>query len=73
MVVILNFSSNQYEHYRFKVSKNKGCFVEVLNSDDPKYNGSGGVNNYQINIDEGNEIGIKIPSFGDIILKYKNK
>ena len=73
MVVILNFSSVQFEHYRFKVNKNKGYFVEVLNSDNPIYNGYGCVNDYKINIDEGNEIGIKVPSFGAIILKYRSK
>ena len=72
MLIVLNFSSVQFEHYRFKTSVNKGHFVELINSDKDIYNGYGCVNNYDIGIDN-YEIGIKIPSFGAIILKHKNK
>ena len=72
MVVILNFSSIQYEHYRFKVSKDKGYYVELLNSDKDIYNGYNFVNDYKIGIDNG-EIGIKIPSFSAVVLKYRCK
>lgn len=72
IIVILNFSSVQFEHYRFKTSKNKGHFVELINTDKDIYNGYGCVNNYNMEIENG-EIGIKIPSFGAMILKYKNK
>lgn len=70
MIVILNFSSIQYEHYRFKVFKSKGYYEEILNSDQDIYNGYNFVNNYKIGIDN-NEIGIKIPSFGAIVLKHR--
>ena len=70
MIVILNFYSIQYEHYRFKVSKSKGYYEEILNSDQDIYNGYNFVNNYKIGIDN-NEIGIKIPSFGAIVLKHR--
>ena len=70
MVVILNFSSVQFEHYRFKVSQNSGHYVELLNSDKDIYNGYGCVNEYNIGI-ENNEIGIRIPSFGAVVLKHK--
>lgn len=72
IVVVLNFSSIQYEHYRFKVSKDKGHYVEILNSDKDIYNGYNHINDYNILIND-NEIGIKIPSFGAVVLKHKNK
>ena len=71
-VVVLNFSSVQYEHYRFNVSNGDGHYVELLNSDQHIYSGYGCINNYDIHI-ENNEIGIKIPSFGAIVLKHKKK
>ena len=70
MVIVLNFSATQYEHYRFKVSENKGHYVELLNSDKDIYNGYACVNDYVIGI-ENNEIGIKVPSFGAVVLKHK--
>ena len=72
MVIVLNFSANQYDHYRFKVSENSGYYVEALNSDTDIYNGYGCVNNYNIGI-ENNEIGIRVPSFGAVVLKHKVK
>ena len=72
MVIVLNFSANQYDHYRFKVSENSGYYVEALNSDTDIYNGYGCVNNYNIGIDN-NEIGIRVPSFGAVVLKHKSK
>lgn len=72
IVVILNFSSVQFEHYRFNVSKHEGRYVELINSDNHIYNGYGFVNDYDIAISN-NEIGIKIASFSGIILKYRKK
>ena len=51
MVVVLNFSSIQYDHYRFNVSENNGYYEEVINSDKDIYNGYSCTNNYQILID----------------------
>ena len=62
----------QYEYYRFNVSNGDGYYVELLNSDQHIYSGYGCINNYDIHI-ENNEIGIKIPSFGAIVLKHKKK
>lgn len=72
-IIVLNFSSTQFEHYRFNVSKDDGYFEEVLNSDSYTYNGYGFVNDYKIMVDKNKEIGIKIASFAAIVLKYKNK
>lgn len=72
VVVVLNFSSIQYEHYRFHVSNSSGYYVELLNSDQHIYSGYGCINNYNIHIDN-NEIGIKIPSFGAVVLKHRKK
>lgn len=72
IVVILNFSSTQFEHYRFKVSKEKGYYEELINTDNIKYGGYNFINNYKIHIDSNNEIGIKIASFSAIVLKYRN-
>lgn len=72
IIVILNFSANQYDHYQFEVDKTSGHFVEILNTDNYIYNGYGFINNYDIKINN-KKIGIKIPSFGAIVLKYKNK
>ncbi len=71
IVVILNFSSVQYEHYRFKVTKTKGYYMEILNSDKNIYNGYHFLNDYPIFVNDNQEIGIKIASFSAIILKYK--
>ena len=73
MVIILNFSSLSYEHYRFKVSKTHGNYKEILNSDDEKYGGYNFTNNYNIKIDKNNEIGVRIASFSALILKYSKK
>ena len=70
IIVILNFSSVQFENYRFKVSYPDGYYEEIINSDDYKYNGYGFINNYRIGIDN-NEIGIKIASFAGIVLKHR--
>ncbi len=72
MIIILNFSSIQYEHYRFKVFKEKGFYLEILNSDKNIYNGYHFINDYPIQICE-KEIGIRLASFSAVILKYKNK
>ncbi len=69
IVVILNFSTIQYDYYCFDVTY-KGKYIEILNSDDYKYNGYGCINNYDICLNENNQIGIKIPSLGAIILKF---
>ena len=73
MVVVLNFSSIQYDHYRFNVSENNGYYEEVINSDKDIYNGYSCTNNYPILIDENQTIGIKIPTFGAIVLKHKKE
>lgn len=73
LVVILNFSATQYEHYRLKVTPKRGYYEEILNSDQSIYNGYGCCNDYIIEIADNQTIGIKIPTFGAIILKYKNK
>lgn len=73
VVVILNFSATQFEHYRFKVSKGNGIYKEIINTDSKKYGGYNFINNYEIQIDKKQEIGIKIASFSGIVLKYKNK
>lgn len=69
MIIVLNFSSSHFEHYRFNVSKNDGHFVELLNTDDYKYNGYGFVNNYDMKI-ENNQIGIRLQSFSAVVLEY---
>lgn len=70
LITILNFSSNQYEHYRFFVPMKTGTYQEILNSDQNIYHGNHFVNHYTIQIDENQSIGIKIPAFGAVILKY---
>ena len=71
-IIVLNFSSTQFEHYRFNVAKDNGYFEEVLNSDNYIYNGYGFINDYKIMVDKNKEIGIKIASFAAIVLKYRN-
>ena len=73
LVIVLNFSSVHFEHYRFKVDKRDGYFIEILNSDKDIYNGYNFINDYDIQIDNNQEIGIKIQSFSACILKYKHK
>ena len=69
IIVVLNFSTSHFEHYRFNVSKSHGHYYEMINSDDYKYNGYGFINNYDIYIDN-NQIGIKLQSFSAVVLKH---
>ena len=54
------------------MSKEKGYYEELINTDNIKYGGYNFINNYKIHIDSNKEIGIKIASFSAIVLKYRN-
>lgn len=73
MIIVLNFSSISYEHYCFKVSLNKGYYQEILNTDEIKYGGYGFVNNYNIYVNNHQQIGIKVASFSAMVLKHHRK
>ena len=77
MVVVLNFTPVVHEKYEIGVPS-KGTYVEVYNSDDKKYWGSGVVNNKLI-AKKGEKHGkaytlsLTLPPLAGIILKIKKK
>jgi len=73
ILVVLNFSGTQFDYYKFKTSKQKGYFYEVINSDNPIYNGYGCLNTSDNKIDKDGCICIKIPAFSGMVFKYKSK
>lgn len=70
LITVLNFSGIRFDHYRFFVPAKNGAYAEILNSDQNIYNGDHFVNDYTIKIDSNQTIGIRIPAFGAILLKY---
>lgn len=69
LIIVLNFSGNNFEHFKFNVNKSSGKYKEILNSDAYPYHGKNKINNYDIEINN-QSIGIKIPEFGALIIKY---
>ncbi|OON94223.1 MAG: 1,4-alpha-glucan branching enzyme, partial [Epulopiscium sp. Nele67-Bin001] len=76
LVVVLNFSLNAYEQYEIGVSR-MGNYVEVFNSDDEKYSGSGVVNTQVISaVDKSvqykpHSIIMRVPPLGMSILEWQ--
>ena len=78
LLCAINFSPNTYEDYRF------GCppvkeYVEVFNSDDPKYGGAGVGNaapckvSWEPSHGQETSVAIRIPPFGAVFLKGEGK
>ncbi len=78
LLCAINFSPNTYEDYRF------GCppvkeYVEVFNSDDPKYGGTGVGNaapckvSWEPSHGQETSVAIRIPPFGAVFLKGEGK
>ena len=78
LLCAINFSPNTYEDYRF------GCppvkeYVEVFNSDDPKYGGTGAGNaapckvSWEPSHGQETSVAIRIPPFGAVFLKGQGK
>lgn len=76
-IIILNFAPMQYDYYRFGVNKTSGYYKEVLNSDEFRFNGNNYINENNLQINnipshgKSHSIGLRIPSFGALILKHK--
>lgn len=75
IIVLINFSSNVISNYRIGLPR-KGNLVEILNSDDPIFGGSGVVNNSKISSEKINWNGrecsteVKLPPLAVTFFKY---
>ncbi len=78
LVCAINFNPNTYEDYRF------GCppvkeYVEVFNSDEAKYGGTGAVNAAPCKVEwkpshgQESSVSIRIPPFGAVFLRGQGK
>ena len=78
LVCAINFNPNTYEDYRF------GCppvkeYLEVFNSDDVKYGGTGAVNAAPCKVEwkpshgQESSVAIRIPPFGAVFLRGQGK
>ncbi|MGL5649095.1 MAG: 1,4-alpha-glucan branching protein GlgB, partial [Clostridium sp.] len=78
LVVLINFTPRYYENYEIEVPK-KGTYIEVFNSDNNIYGGSGKINlekstTYEKEVDKlPYKIKIKIPPMGGMILRYEGE
>ena len=78
LLCAVNFNPNTYENYRFGCPQVKE-YVEVFNSDDKKYGGTGALNAKPCKVEwieshgQESSVAIRIPPFGAVFMKGQGK